>query len=141
MTNRVGKVITGTLNRANPHDAGQDVLSANTIIIPAGESRLLSTGLRVSIPVGHVGFLKSRSGLSVNYSLEVGAGVIDCGYTGEVKVHLYNHGLNDYKVNTGDKIAQLITIPINLEDFIPVPLDALREATSRGDSGFGSTGI
>ena len=141
MTNRVGSVLSGKLTRANAEDAGQDVVSSETTIIPAGESRLLSTGLRIQVPKGHVALLKSRSGLSVNYSLEVGAGVIDCGYTGEVKVHLYNHGLNDYKVNTGDKIAQLLTIPINLEDFIPVPLDAFREATSRGDSGFGSTGI
>ena len=138
MTNRVGTIITGKLRRANANDAGQDVVSADTIIIPAGESRLLSTGLRIQVPKGHVALLKSRSGLSVKYSLEVGAGVIDCGYTGEVKVHLYNLGLNDYKVNAGDRIAQLLTIPINLEDYIQST--NAEASTTRGEAGFGSSG-
>ena len=138
MTNRVGTIITGKLHRANANDAGQDVVSSETTILPAGESRLLSTGLRIQVPKGHVALLKSRSGLSVKYSLEVGAGVIDCGYTGEVKVHLYNHGLNDYKVNAGDRIAQLLTIPINLEDYLFQPLHSVQ--TERGDKGFGASG-
>ena len=81
--------------------------------------------------------LWSRSGLSVKYRLEVGAGCIDSGYTGEVKVHLYNHSDEDYKVNIGDKIAQLLTIPVNLNMYKKVQF---LEDSDRGEKGFGSSG-
>lgn len=128
---------TKLLNRAHKLDAGQDIVSSETTIVPARGSKLIGTGLSIAIPKGFVGLLWSRSGLSVKYKLEVGAGCIDAGYTGEVKVHLYNHSDLAYTVNTGDKIAQLLTIPINMRDYIVV--DELEES-GRGDNGFGSTG-
>lgn len=133
----MGKLYSGKLARQNNTDAGQDVYSSETIMIPARSSALIGTGLVIGIPKGHVGLLWSRSGLSVKYNLEVGAGCIDEGYRGEVKVHLYNHSDYDYTVNEGDRIAQLLTIPINTMPYIPT---SMQDETERGESGFGSTG-
>lgn len=132
-----GKILTGNLKRNNPFDAGQDVVSAEQVVIPPNSSRLISTNLRINVPKDHVGLLWSRSGLSVKFNLEVGAGCIDFGYCGEVKVHLYNHGENYYRVNVGDRIAQLLTIPVNTQDYKQV--DTF-ENTDRGENGFGSSG-
>jgi dUTP pyrophosphatase len=131
------KILSGKLSKTYDNDAGLDVHASKGATIPAESSALISTGLVIAVPNGHVGLLKSRSGLSVKYSLEVGAGVIDSGYRGEVKVHLYNHGHEAYKVNKGDKIAQLITIPINLGHYEKV--SQLVDAP-RSSAGFGSTG-
>lgn len=107
------------------------------VIIPARGKAVINTSTRVKIPDNHVGLVWSRSGLSVKHSLEVGAGCIDCGYTGDVKVVLYNHSDMDYVLKHGDRVAQLLTIPVNLNRYVQV--DALTE-TDRGDKGFGSTG-
>lgn len=135
-TKTKGTLSAGTLTKKHKIDAGLDVSSSEEVIIKAWNSAVISTGLHINVPEGYVGLLWSRSGLSVKYKLEVGAGCIDSGYTGEVKVHLYNHGLEDYKVNIGDRIAQLLTIPVLLEEYIEV--DNLEEST-RGTGGFGST--
>jgi dUTP pyrophosphatase len=132
-----GQIKQGSLTRANPLDAGQDVRSSITVIIPAKESVLIPTGLVINVPEGYVGLLWSRSGLSVKHRLEVGAGCIDSGYNGEVLVHLYNHGCYDYTVEAGDKIAQLLTLPVSLESYEQV--DEFGES-SRGSDGFGSSG-
>jgi dUTP pyrophosphatase len=129
---------TKALSKAHKWDAGFDVEAEQEVVIPAGESRLIGTGLHLEIPEGWVGVLKSRSGLSVKFNLEVGAGVIDCGYIGHVKVHLYNHGTNDYKVMEGDRIAQMLFVPVPEIDWLVV--SALDE-TDRGENGFGSSGV
>jgi len=136
-TNYIGKIQSGKLTKNKTTDAGQDIHSSESVIIPPMDSRLISTELHIAIPDHHVGLLWSRSGLSVKHKLEVGAGCIDFGYTGEVKVHVYNHDTEPYKVNKGDKIAQLLTIPINLNSYNQV--DSLEE-TDRGMNGFGSSG-
>ena len=82
--------------------------------------------------------LWSRSGLSVKHNVECGAGCIDSSYRGEVKVHLYNHGDEVFYIKKGDRIAQLLTMPINLSDYTPV--DELPD-TDRGEKGFGSSGV
>ena len=88
-----------------------------------------------------MGFLKSRSGLASKKWLEVGAGVIDADYRGEVKVLLHNHSDEDVVFNYGDRIAQLCIIKISEADVEPVmSLDELGD-TSRGTDGFGSTGL
>jgi dUTP pyrophosphatase len=139
MTKQIaGQIKKGSLTKTHENDAGLDIRSAETITIPARESRLIKTGLIISVPEGHVGMIKSRSGLSVKHHLEVGAGVIDCGYVGEVKVHLYNHGYESYCVAPGDKIAQLLTIPVNLSYYEQV--DEFSEDSERGNNGFNSTG-
>lgn len=133
-----GKIISGKLSRGHRTDAGQDVYSAETITILPRDSSLIRTGLKIAVPEGSVGLLKSRSGLSVKHKLEVGAGVIDSGYRGEVRVHLYNHSDKPYLVSKGDRVAQLITFKIDLDDY--VECNDTEHETDRGESGFGSTG-
>lgn len=123
--------------KAHDIDAGYDILSSEDIWIRPGEKELILTGLKVAIPAGYVGIIKSRSGLSVKHNLEVGAGVIDSGYTGEVRVVLRNLGNEIYCVKSGDKIAQMIIV--NLPDIEIVRVDNLNN-TERGEGGFNSTG-
>jgi dUTP pyrophosphatase len=127
-----------TMTKKNLYDAGLDICSNKNIVVQAKSSAIISTGLFLEIPDYHVGLLWSRSGLSVKNKIEVGAGCIDSSYRGEVKVHLYNHSDFDFEIKIGDRIAQLLTIPINIEFY--------RESeelsdTNRGSDGFGSTGI
>jgi dUTP pyrophosphatase len=127
----------GELSKRLRLDAGQDIHAAAPCVIPARSSAVISTDLYVQVPAGYVGLIWSRSGLSIKHKLEVGAGCIDSGYTGEVKVHLYNHGNQDYTINTRDKIAQLLTLPVNLN-----PYEEVTELpqSERGENGFGSSG-
>lgn len=133
----VGKFKGNRLIKKHDLDAGQDICSNEEITILPLKSKLISTNLYIEIPSNHVGLIWSRSGLSVKNKLEVGAGCIDENYRGEIKVHLYNFGSENYIVKKGDKIAQLLTIPINNKPYIKVK--KLSE-TSRGEGGFGSTG-
>lgn len=126
-----------TLSRKNIEDAGLDIKSSQTIEIPAHSDALVHTGIHVQIPTGYVGFLKSRSGLSVEHKIEVGAGVIDSNYRGEIMVHLYNFSNRAFRVEEGMKIAQLITLPYYMPEYKLV--DKL-DNTERGENGFGSTG-
>ena len=98
---------------------------------------LVSTGLAFAIPTGNYGRIAPRSGLAVKNSINVGAGVIDSDYRGEVRVLLFNHGDVDFVISEGDRIAQLI-----IEKYTPtelVEVETLGE-TQRGEGGFGSTG-
>lgn len=122
--------------RAHSTDAGLDIYARETAIIPAKDSVVFDTGVHIELPQNTVGFLKSKSGLNVNHGL-TSEGVIDVGYTGSIKVKLYNNSGYDYKVNAGDKISQLVILPmisLGLE-----LVDSL-EDTERGSNGFGSTG-
>lgn len=122
--------------RAHKEDAGLDLYARDTAIVPAKESCKFDTGVHIEIPPSMVGFLKSKSGLNVKHGI-TSEGVIDEGYTGSIVVKLYNNSGYDYKVNKGDKISQLVILPIlkpNLE-----VVDSLGE-TDRGDNGFGSSG-
>ena len=132
-----GKIIEGKLERANPFDAGQDIFSATSVYIPARSSCLISTGLKIEIPKGCVGLVWSRSGNSVKRKLEVGAGCIDAGYQGEILVHLYNHSDVDVLLPMGEKIAQLLTIPINTNNYRKARI--FSEKSKRGSKGFGSS--
>lgn len=110
-------------------------------MIPAREAVLVGTGLHIAIPKGYVGIVKSRSGNAVKKWIEVGAGVIDADYRGEVKVLLHNDSDEDVVFNYGDRIAQLCIIKISEADVEPVmSLDELGD-TQRGEGGFGSTGL
>lgn len=121
---------------AHAADAGADLKSPTCGIVYPGDSIIIDTGVHVEIPDGMVGMLKSKSGLNVNNGI-VSEGVIDSGYTGSIRVKLYNHGDNEYSVKRGDKITQLVIMPVNHETFELV--DSLEE-TDRGNGGFGSTG-
>ena len=129
--------IKGQFSKAHITDAGYDILASVDCIVRAESSSLINTGLKISIPKGYVGVIKSRSGLSVNHGIDIGAGVIDCGYTGEVKVLLRNTSDKWFDILKGDKIAQMIIIPICPFDTRVV--DSL-EDSDRGENGFNSTG-
>jgi dUTP pyrophosphatase len=87
---------------------GLDLQAVQQVTIPAHERRLIPTGLAVEIPKEHYARIAPRSGLSVKHSLDVGAGVIDPDFRGEMQVLLVNHKNQPYTVNEGDRIAQLI---------------------------------
>jgi dUTP pyrophosphatase len=125
------------LTKVHSSDAGLDIASNENIVIPAHGSAKVSTQLFLEIDPGYVGIVKSRSGLSFKSQIEVGAGVIDATYRGEVKVHLHNLGDRDVPINRGDRIAQLLTLPIFDKTYQEVK--ELSD-TLRADSGFGSTG-
>lgn len=123
--------------RAHETDAGLDIYAREHQIVPAKESATFDTGVHIEIPKGFVGFLKSKSGLNVKHGL-TSEGVIDSGYTGSIVVKLYNNSGYDYTVNKGDKITQLVVLPI-AHDFDLELVDNLEE-TDRGNNGFGSSG-
>lgn len=118
-------------------DGGFDLSSCENITIKANTQTIIKTGLQLEIPYGFCGKIESRSGLTVKHCLDVRAGVIDYGYTGEIGVVVKNDGDTDYTVNIGDRIAQLIIYVIPLTSFMVV--DSLNES-ERKDGGFGSTG-
>lgn len=117
--------------------AGYDLYAAENATIPAKGRQLIGTGLAMTVPEEHYGRIAPRSGLAVKHGIDVGAGVIDCDFCGEIKVLLMNHGNNDLLVQEGDRIAQLIIEKISLPEITEV--DEL-EDTARGNGGFGSTG-
>ena len=122
--------------RAHSTDAGLDLCARETQVVPARESAIFDTGVHVELPPNTVGFLKSKSGLNVKHGI-TSSGVIDVGYTGSIVAKLYNNSGKDYVVNKGDKITQLVILPILTPDLEIV--DSL-EDTERGTGGFGSTG-
>ena len=122
--------------RAHILDAGLDMRTPTDIVVPAGGSAIVDTGVHIAIPMGYVGFLKSKSGLNIKSGI-TSEGVIDAGYTGSIVAKLYNNGDEDKSIKAGSKVTQLVIIPIvtpelELVSFLP--------DTERGDSGFGSTG-
>ena len=122
--------------RAHEADAGYDLRSPITDRLYAGQAIVIDTGVHVAIPEGYAGFLKSKSGLNVKHDI-VGEGVIDSGYTGSIRVKLYNHGSESYVIEKGDKISQLVILPIATPQ---IELVGELENTERGNNGFGSTG-
>lgn len=122
--------------RAHELDAGYDLRTPVEITVPAHDSAVIDTGVHMLIPAGYVGFLKSKSGLNVLHDL-TGTGTIDAGYTGSIRVKLYNHGNSSHKFEVGDKIIQIVLLPIYTPKIQVI--DVLPE-TDRGENGFGSTG-
>lgn len=122
--------------KAHRTDAGFDIYSPEEVTIKAGKSACIDTGVHIELPYGTVGMLKSKSGLNVKHGL-TSEGVIDVGYTGSIRVKLYNNSEEDYTVKKGDKITQLVIMPICM---LTLELADELEATERGDGGFGSSG-
>ena len=122
--------------RARSTDAGMDLSARETQIIPAMGCAVFDTGVHIELPTNTVGMLKSKSGLNVKHGI-TSEGVIDVGYTGSIVAKLYNNSKVDYTVNEGDKITQLVILPIITPDVEIV--DSL-EDTARGNNGFGSSG-
>ena len=129
----------GQFTKAHDSDAGFDIMAAESFWLPRGASWPVSTGLHVAIPEGYVGLVKSRSGMAFNSCIEAGAGVIDSGYRGEIKVLLHNLGGLNLEIKRGDRIAQMLVLPLCEYGTEQVPVGALPEG-ERGENGFGSTG-
>lgn len=123
--------------RGHKDDAGLDLRTPIKIKIKPGGSATIDTGVHVEIAPGLVGMLKSKSGLNVKYGI-TSEGVIDAGYTGSIVAKLYNHGTGIAYFNPGDKITQLVIMPVYIPDDLNV-VDSF-EKTERGNGGFGSTG-
>lgn len=122
--------------RAHDTDAGLDLYAPHSEIVPAHGSALFDTGVHVQLPPNTAGMIKSKSGLNVHHGI-TSEGVVDVGYTGSICVKLYNHSDTAYMVNRGDKISQLVIVPIIIP---PLKLVDSLEESERGDNGFGSTG-
>ena len=125
--------------RAHDTDAGYDLFAVTHHRIWPGDVVMIDTGTHVAIPEGHVGLVKDRSSLGVK-GIHVTAGVIDPGFTGPVKVVLANVNRDDglpFDVAAGDRIAQLLVIPVAHPELVRVPV---LPSAQRGWDGFGSTG-
>jgi len=123
--------------RGSPLAAGYDLSSSEDVSIPKGTRGLVGTGIAFTVPHETYGRIAPRSGLAVKKGIQVGAGVIDRDYTGEVKVVLFNHGDEDFVIKKGDRIAQLVIEKIEMPE---VKLVDELLVTERGEGGFGSTG-
>ena len=125
--------------QANPGDAGMDLYSIETALIPSGEAKLIRTGLQIELPKGTEAQIRPRSGLALKYSVTVlnSPGTIDEGYRGEIGVIIINHGKETFTVEKSMRIAQMViqTVPV-------VQLTEVNELSQseRGTSGFGSSG-
>ncbi len=123
---------------AHSGDAGLDIYSNENAIIPPKERMLISTGLAIELPEGYVSLIKDKSGIAYKRGLTHMAGVIEYTYTGEYKILLYNTTEQPYEIKKGEKIAQLVIVPVATADIEEV--QELSE-TQRGDGAFGSTGL
>ena len=124
---------------AQPGDAGADLRSAEALTIPAGERRLVKTGIAIALPAGYVGLVHPRSGLALKHGITVlnAPGTVDAGYRGEIMVTLINTSKEHFEISVGDRIAQLLIQEVVQAKFLLV--DKLPDS-DRGQSGFGSTG-
>ncbi|MDI6942375.1 MULTISPECIES: dUTP diphosphatase [Microbacterium] len=125
---------------AHPGDAGADLVASESVLLEPGERALVGTGVRIALPEGYAAFVVPRSGLAAKHGITIvnAPGTIDAGYRGEIKVALLNTDAREaYQITAGDRIAQLILMPVPRARFIPV--DELPDSV-RGVGGFGSTG-
>lgn len=124
---------------AHQGDGGTDLYAAALVRLAPGERFTVATGVAVAIPEGFAGLVVPRSGLARRSGIGVvnAPGLIDSGYRGEIAVILVNHGDEAVDIDRGDRIAQLVVIPVAVQEFIEV---ADLPLSPRGEGGFGSTG-
>lgn len=125
---------------AHPGDAGADLVSTESLRLEPGQRALIPTGVRIALPDGYAAFVVPRSGLAAKHGITIvnSPGTVDAGYRGEIKVSLLNTDpVEAFDIAQGDRIAQLIVMPVTRARFIPV--DDLPDSV-RGSGGFGSTG-
>lgn len=126
---------------AHPGDAGADLHASEALVLAPGERALVGTGVSIALPDGYAAFVVPRSGLAVKHGITVvnSPGTVDAGYRGEVKVCLLNTDpVTPFPINVGDRIAQLIVMPVARAVFVPVER---LPGSMRGEGGFGSTGV
>ena len=127
------------IQRAHFDDAGIDMRTPEWFVLRAGEQKVIDLKVRVQIPVGYYGKMESKSGLMVNHGIICMGGVVDSGFRGTIKVRMWNTSCEDYKFEKGDKLVQMVLIPVLLADLEETT--KLDEAIGgRNESGWGSTG-
>lgn len=125
---------------AHPGDAGADLTAAESVELTPGARATVGTGVSIALPDGYVAFVVPRSGLASKHGITIvnSPGTVDAGYRGEIRVTLLNTDSSvPYSVEIGDRIAQLIVMPVSRARFIAVEK---LPGSHRGESGFGSTG-
>ena len=124
---------------AHPGDGGVDLYARENVRLDPEAWTTVPTGIAVAIPEGYAGLVVPRSGLAARSGVGVvnGPGLVDAGYRGEIKVILINHGPEPLELERGERIAQLVVVPVVDQEFVEV--DELPES-ARGEGGFGSTG-
>jgi dUTP diphosphatase len=125
---------------AHAGDAGLDICSAEELVLQPGQRSMVSTGFAMALPVGYAAFVQPRSGLAARNGISIAntPGLIDCHYRGEVKVILINLGREPFEIKRGDRIAQMVIQRVEAARI--EPSDEL-DQTTRGQGGFGSTGV
>jgi len=126
-----------TPHYAHDGDAGIDLRSAEELVIPVGDTKIVPTGIKMAIPQGYVGLVWDKSGYSAKNSITTMAGVIDSGYRGEIKIVMKNLGKEDFEIKKDMKIAQILIQPVTKANLI---IKESLEETTRNEGGFGSTG-
>jgi len=125
---------------AHPGDAGADLCAAEAVTLGPGERHTVATGVSIALPDGYAAFVVPRSGLAMRHGITIvnSPGTVDAGYRGEIRVTILNTDRSmPYDIAVGDRIAQLIVMPVTRARFIPV--DTLPDS-HRGTAGFGSSG-
>jgi dUTP pyrophosphatase len=125
---------------AHPGDAGADLCAAEAVTLGPGERHTVPTGVSIALPDGYAAFVVPRSGLAMRHGITIvnAPGTVDAGYRGEIRVTVLNTDRSmPYDIAVGDRIAQLIVMPVTRARFIPV--DSLPDS-HRGTAGFGSSG-
>ena len=143
MAETVEVLITGenVPSYSHPGDAGADLSSAEALTLAPGQRATVGTGVSIALPDGYVAFVVPRSGLAAKHGITIvnSPGTVDAGYRGELKVTLLNTDPSEpFEIAVGDRIAQVIVMPVTQARFIPVEKLPVSE---RGESGFGSTGL
>ncbi|BDZ56266.1 dUTP diphosphatase [Agromyces marinus] len=126
---------------AHPGDAGADLHASESVLLEPGERATVGTGVAIALPDGFVAFVVPRSGLAFRHGLTIvnAPGTVDAGYRGEIKVALLNTDAREaYRVEEGDRIAQLVVMPVSRARFVEVEK---LPGSLRGEGGFGSTGF
>lgn len=124
---------------ANPGDAGADLYSLESVTIEARSQKLVRTGIALEIPLGYMGLIRPRSGLATKLGIGMNSsGVVDAGYRGEISVTLINHSDKPHNISPGQRIAQIVFVPV-ISGFDFQVVDELSD-TQRGEGGYGSTG-
>ena len=123
---------------AHTGDAGMDLYAAENVNIKPGERKVVATGMKMEIPSGYVGLIWDKSGLASKNGLKIMGGVIDATYRGEAGVVIVNLSDQEYRVEKNNKIAQMLIQKVASAEIEEVEN---LENTSRGDGGFGSSGM
>jgi dUTP pyrophosphatase len=125
---------------SHPGDAGADLVAAEEVLLAPGARATVGTGVAIALPDGYAAFVVPRSGLASRHGITIvnSPGTVDAGYRGEIRVTLLNTDSSvAYPVAVGDRIAQLVVMPVSRARFIPVET---LPGSQRGEAGFGSTG-